>query len=320
MDEKFVYSNCIGTFAFSEGKISDRALFSDIITANNVLEKNDWLSEEKKLVGDDKVLFLGFKNEKLTNVKFTNDIRKLELVSVQLKQYESKIAQAILEIAKSKVKTSVQDDELVVQAISSIQELNKSINLFCKRLREWYGLRNPELVASVSDNEAFLKEVLKDNTTSEMGANLSSEDRNEIKHLAEAVSKLIDLRERQEKYLENTMSKVCPNLLKVAGPAIGAKLLSTAGSLKRLAMLPASTVQLLGAEKSMFNFLRKKTKKMPRFGVLHEHRLVSTAAEKNKGKRARLLADKISIAARVDYFKGEYVGDDLAKQIEDRIK
>ncbi len=319
MPDKFVYTSCIGTFLFSESyEIAEKILFPDVVAANRKLEQNEWTDEEKKLISSagGKILFLGFKKEKISGVVFTNDLKKLEAASRQLKPHEGKIFAAIIRIAKSKVKDSVQDDELIIQAVSSMQELDKSASMLSKRLREWHGLRNPELASVITDNARFVKEVLEDSGKSEMGAELSAEDQAEIKELAEEVVKLLLLRAKTEKYLEKRMKEVCPNILAVAGAAIGAKLLMSAGSLRRLAMLPASTVQLLGAESAMFKFLRKKSKKMPRFGILHEHKLIASSPEKEKGKAARLLADKITIAARVDYFKGKFIGDKLLKEIE----
>ena len=98
-----------------------------------------------------------------------------------------------------------------------------------------------------------------------MRADLNPSDLAEIDELAKTIIQLISLRRRNEKYMENKMNEICPNLVSVSGAAIGAKLLNAAGSLKRLATMPASTLQLLGAERAMFNFLRKKSKKMPRF-------------------------------------------------------
>ncbi len=323
MPDKFAYTSCIGTFLFSEShEIAEKIMFPDVVAANRTLEQSEWTDEERKLVLSEggKILFLGFKKEKIGSVVFTSDLKKLEAASRQLRQYEGKIIAAILRIAKSKVKDSVQDDELIVQAVSSMQELDKSASMLSKRLREWYGLKNPELAASVDDNAAFVKSLLEDTQNSEMGAELAAEDVAEIKELAGEVARLLLLRAKTEKYLEKRMREVCPNLLAVAGAAIGAKLLTSAGSLRRLAMLPASTVQLLGAESAMFKFLRKKSKKMPRFGILHEHKMIASAAEKEKGKAARLLADKITIAARVDYFKGKFVGDKLLKEMQEKSR
>ncbi len=323
MPDRFIYTSCIGAFLFSEShEISEKLLFSDVIASSRKLEQSEWTDEERNLVSSagGKILFLGFKKEKIGGVVFTSDLKKLDSASRQLRQYEGKIASAIAKIAKSKVKDSVQSDELVIQAASSMNELDKAAGMLSKRLREWYGLRNPELAASLSDNEAFVRVVLEDSGKSEMGAELAQEDVAEIKELAQEAAKLLLLRAKTEKYLEKRMKDICPNILAVSGAAIGAKLLAAAGSLKRLAMMPASTLQLLGAESAMFKFLRKKSKKMPRFGILHEHKMISEAAEREKGKAARLLADKISIAARVDYFKGKFVGDELLKEIKERTR
>lgn len=322
MAEKFVYSSCIGTFLFSESnELLDKMLFSDVLAANKKLQDNEWTGEEKGLLGGGgKILFLGFKKEKPDRVSFTNDLRKLEAAEKKLQQYESRINEAIIMIAKNKIKESVEDDELIIQSASSVEELDKGLSMLAKRLREWHGLQNPELAANISDNARFAREVLEGRHKSEMGAELKDEDKAEINELAKAVVQLLQLRARNEGYLERKMRQLCPNLLAVAGVAIGAKLLAAAGSLRRLALLPASTVQILGAERSMFRFLRKKSKKMPRFGILHEHKLIASANEKEKGKAARLLADKISIAARVDYFKGKFMGDVLLREIEEKTK
>lgn len=323
MADRFIYSSCIGTFLFSESyEISEKIFFSDVISANRKLEQSEWTDEERKLVSSagGKILFLGFKKEKINGVVFTSDLKKLEAASRQLQQHDAKISEAIMKIAKSKVKDSVQSDELIIQAAGSIQELDKAAGMLSKRLREWYGLKNPELASGISDTSKFVKEVLQDSGKSEMGAEIAAEDEAEMKELAEQVAKLLLIRAKTEKYIEKKMKEVCPNLLAVAGAAIGAKMLASAGSLRRLAMLPASTVQLLGAESAMFKFLRKKSKKMPRFGILHEHKAIATAPENRKGRAARLLADRISIAARVDYFKGKFVGDRLLKEIEEKTR
>ncbi len=323
MPDKFIYTSCIGTFLFSESlEVEGKLIFPDVVAASRKLEQNEWTDEERKLVSSvgGKILFLGFKKEKIGSVVFTNDIKKLDAASRQLKSYERLVRDALIKVAKGKVKDSVQSDELIIQAASSMKELEKAAGMLSKRLGEWYGLRNPELAASVSDSAAFVNAVLGDSGKSEMGAELAQEDVAEMKELAHEAAKLLLLRAKTEKYLEKRMKSVCPNILAVSGAAIGAKLLAKAGSLKRLAMMPASTLQLLGAESAMFKFLRKKSRKMPRFGILHEHKMIAEAAEKEKGKAARLLADKISIAARVDYFKGGFVGDMLLKEIEAKSK
>ena len=317
----FVYSNCIGTFLFSDDlEIKESVFFGDVIEANRKLASGEWLDEELALlkkIRDRKALFLGFKNKKPENVSFTSDVKKLARANQKLLKHEAKIRETALKIARLGIKESVKPDELIAQASNSIQELDRTVSRLSKRLREWYGLKNPELAAGIEDNFRFVREMLEDKKTSEMGAELAAADVDEMKELAGEIERLLKLRARQENYMEKRIKESCSNIAAVAGASIGAKLIASAGSLRNLAFMPATKLQILGAERSMFNFLRKKTKKMPRFGILHEHKFIASAEESRKGKAARLLADKISIAARIDYFKGEFAGDKL---LEDVIK
>ena len=116
------------------------------------------------------------------------------------------------------------------------------------------------------------------------------------------------------------MKRHCPNLAVVAGASTGAELVVQAGSLQRLAMLPASTIQLLGAERELFRHLKDKKQRPPKAGVLHSHPLVTAASKKQQGRIAKLLADKISIAIRVDYFKGQFVGDKLLDALKKKLE
>ena len=152
-----------------------------------------------------------------------------------------------------------------------------------------------------------------------MGGDLSKEDIKPFMDLAKKIKEMYEFKQMQTEYLEKVMKEYCPNISAVAGESIGAKLLALAGSLKRLAFFPASTVQLLGAEKSLFRHLRTGARP-PRHGVIVQHPLVASASQKDHGKRARALADKISLAAKIDYFKGEFIGEKLRTDLEKRFK
>src|SRR4030065_417735 len=110
-----------------------------------------------------------------------------------------------------------------------------------------------------------------------------------------------------------------PNFSAVAGPLLGARLLSVAGSLDRLAMMPSSTIQLLGAEKALFRHLKGEGK-APKYGILFGHPLIQQATKETKGKVARLVAAKLSIAARLDRFAGKDEGESLRKQLEESMR
>ena len=235
--------------------------------------------------------------------------------------------EANLKITKAKIKDSVNEDQLVIQAVSSINEIEKVSNLLTRRLREWYSYYNPEFSGSIENNEKFVELILKKdkntllkeiNVNDSMGADFKKDDLKPMNDQALQIIEVNKLKEKQNNYLEKLLSKYCPNITAICPVSIAALLLKQAGSLKRMAMLPASTIQLLGAEKALFRHLRNKKNAAPKYGYLHEHPLV--AKSNNKGKTARVLADKISIAARIDYFKGKFMGDRLKKQIEAKIK
>ena len=112
------------------------------------------------------------------------------------------------------------------------------------------------------------------------------------------------------------MKKYCPNVLELAGVTIGAQLLELAKSLRRMAFLPASTIQLLGAEKALFRHL-KTGSRSPKYGVIFQHPLIQNTKRSKRGKKARQLADKLSICAKLDFFKGEFLAKEYRKELEE---
>jgi nucleolar protein 56 len=152
-----------------------------------------------------------------------------------------------------------------------------------------------------------------------MGADLDYKDIKPIMNLAESAKALYQLRDTHEQYLDALMKEYCPNVHALAGTLITAKLIAHAGGLMDLAKMPASTVQLLGAEKALFRHL-KTGARPPKYGVIFQHPLISKARREDKGRASRALADKISIAARVDAFEGKFIGDRLKQELEEMFK
>jgi nucleolar protein 56 len=152
-----------------------------------------------------------------------------------------------------------------------------------------------------------------------MGGDLKKEDLEPLLKLCKQINELYKFKITQEKYLETIMEKTCPNITAIATYFIGAKLIQHAGSLRRLILMPSSTVQLLGAEEALFRHI-KTGARCPKYGVLHNHPLISKVDRKDVGKVARTLASKISIASKVDYGKGKFIGDKLLKEIEEKFK
>lgn len=262
--------------------------------------------------------------------KATKEQTKKLLKHFKNKKYFSDFYKKNLLITKKRLKKSVKNDLLIIQTISSIEEQNRVINILAKRLREWYELYNPEFSKQVTDHENFVNKIIKKNKKEllreikldeekTMGADLPKEDLDIIVDLAREVDRLYKLKERQTRYLERLMKKTCPNVNEVSGSLIGAKLISLAGSLEKLSELPSSTIQLLGAEKALFRHLRTGAK-VPKHGILFQHPLISKTKKRMHGKVARALADKISIATKVDYFKGKFIGNKLKRELEERFK
>ncbi len=236
-------------------------------------------------------------------------------------------------------------DKMVIQAIEALDDIDKVTNLMVSRLREWYSLHFPEIDEILPKHQqyvVFVRETgLRENITREkleklglseskiekilrakarsMGAVMGRKDIEIIQMLAAEIDDLYRLREKIEDYLEDAMDDVAPNLKALVGAKLAARLISLAGGLKELAMMPSSTIQVLGAEKALFRHLRSGAKP-PKHGVIYQYPAINRSPWWQRGKIARALAGKLAIAARVDYFSGEYIAEELKQEIETRIK
>ncbi len=238
------------------------------------------------------------------------------------------------ELSKQKIKESVNRDNLVIHVNNAIEELDKSINVFVERLRELYSLHFPEMDRIIDNHETYVRLVekfgdrknfddkqLNQFKVKSSGMEFNEKDIDTVKLFASNVTKLYELREALSKYLSSLLKEIAPNFSSIAGDTIGGKLISKAGGLERLARMPSSTVQLLGSEKALFRFLKSKGRaKSPKYGLIFNHPLVQNSPADKQGKIARLLASKLSIAARIDYYSKEYVGDKMKKDLEAKVK
>ncbi len=309
---KYLYSTCFESFVIEDSKVIDKIEFKDILDRNKKLEKGLWIDEEEQLIKKHNPgTFIGFKKD--DKLKLSQDLSLVHEIELDFRP-------ANLKITQIKIKESVTSDLLIIQCINTIDDLNQDINRMVKRLREWYSLYDPETNENISDHEAFVNTVIKGvKDRGLMGADLKEKDLKPIFDLASSTKELFELKNRLTEYLDKSMKKICPNITEIAGALIGAKLMEAAGSLKRMASMPSSTVQLLGAEKALFRHLTKGALP-PKYGFIHEHPMISRAKRKDHGKVARALADKISLAARVDYFKGDFIGDRLKAELEERFR
>lgn len=223
-----------------------------------------------------------------------------------------------LEETKRKLRESVNEETLIIQAKESIDDLKKTTNVLTTRLREWYGYYNPEFEKELKDNEKFVELVPKEKPAKDsLGGKFEKKDVEKINNFAKEINNKYLLIKELEKYLEELMQKICPNITVLTGVQIGAELIIIARSLKRLSEMSASKIQLLGAEEALLRHL-KTDSKSPKYGVLFMHPLVQKAKE--RGKAAKIIAEKIAIAVKVDRFKGNFIGNELRKETEEKIR
>ncbi|XP_019942304.2 nucleolar protein 56 [Paralichthys olivaceus] len=253
--------------------------------------------------------------------------------------------------SRAKVKFNVNRvDNMIIQSIALLDQLDKDINTFSMRVREWYGYHFPELIRIVPDNSMYcrltqlignrkelseeslegLEEVVMDGakaqaileaSRSSMGMDISPIDLINIERFSNRVVSLAAYRLELQEYLRSKMSQVAPNLAALIGEVVGARLISHAGSLTNLAKYPASTVQILGAEKALFRALKTRGN-TPKYGLIFHSTFIGRAAAKNKGRISRYLANKCTIASRIDCFSEvptSVFGDRLREQVEERL-
>jgi nucleolar protein 58 len=220
-------------------------------------------------------------------------------------------------------------DVMIIQAISLLDDLDKELNTYAMRVKEWYGWHFPEMAKIINDNVAYARVVIKLGMRSNastadlsdilpeeiegavkmaaeisMGTEISDEDLETIESLADQVVDLTEFRVTLSSYLSARMQAIAPNLTAVVGELVGARLIAHAGSLISLSKSPASTIQILGAENALFRALKTKHD-TPKYGLIYHASLIGQASGRNKGKMSRMLAAKAALSLRIDAQEGK---------------
>ncbi len=259
----------------------------------------------------------------------SHDINEFEKISEYiLLNHKTELYNAVINKTKEDLSKLNFEDDYIIQAINAVDELDKTINLLSKRLRRFILTYLPELSLSNIDNEKLCllltskskKEIPKSKgITQTMGSNVPKETEQTIKDFASTISRLFEMRKQLLSFIISQEEKLMKNFSAIAGPTIAARLLAKAGSIQNLVNMPASTIQILGAEKAFFRHL-VNGKKGPKYGILYQHPLVQKVKSKNRGKMARAIADKLAIAIKVDYFDNKDVSTELLEDIQKRYE
>ena len=337
-----------GYFAFNgENELISKKLFPEDEIINRLAEINDKkiVKEELDIISEiseeyDEIIIES--NKRLSdydNAKLTikNPNQGGEYLRSHYDEFgldDEEITKIYQSFAIYKIKKeSASEDKHLIQAINSIDEIDESVSKLIERIREWYALYFPEMEV-VRNNETYIKlisenaskdEIVKakpeafPNDIIDLEDDINPQDLEIMNNYAKSIHELQKTRRDIEDYIDSKMESIAPNLKLLVGSTLGAKLISHAGGIKRLAMYPSSTVQIMGAEKALFRHL-KSGDRPPKYGLIYQHPQVRGAKWWNRGKIARMLAGRISLAVRRDVFTktfDENVFEDFKAQVEE---
>mmetsp|Transcript_46061 Transcript_46061/g.115549 ORF Transcript_46061/g.115549 Transcript_46061/m.115549 type:complete len:399 (-) Transcript_46061:1386-2582(-) len=262
---------------------------------------------------------------------------------------KSKVLSLTHSVFGEKIKISgAKIDGMVIHAIRLFDEIERSINSYSMRLREWYGWHFPELSGLISDNILFAKTVslietknrvpfidlseffssnlsneIKEASQISFGLDIFPDDLACILSLSGQIIAFFEFRVMLEKYIKNRMYSLAPNLSAIVGEKIGARLIAHCGSLINLSKYPASTVQILGAEKALFKALKNQNF-TPKYGLIYHASLIIQSSKSLKGKMSRITSGKVSLSARIDALGENKYGGSIGlknkKKIERRLR
>ena len=336
-----------GFFAFdSENELISKKLFPEDEIISRLAEINDKqiVKEEKEIIEEvsmeyDEILIES--NKRLSDydnpkvvIRTPNQAGEyLRDNYAEFELDEAEIAKIYQNLAIYKIKKeSSSEDKHLIQAVNSIDEIDESISKLIERIREWYALYFPEMDV-IKNNETYIKLISENKSKDEivkakpdafpddiidLDEDINPEDLEIMNNYAKSIHELQKSRKNIENFIDHKMESIAPNLRLLVGPTLGAKLISHAGGIKRLALYPSSTVQIMGAEKALFRHL-KSGDRPPKYGLIYQHPQVRGAKWWNRGKIARMLAGRISLAVRRDVFTktfDENVFEEFKAQVE----
>jgi nucleolar protein 56 len=287
----YLITKWFGVFVCDSDKIQKKILFQkngsdivkhlEIIKSNGILEEENTISDGLNLVVNEK---------RLQQIgKYQPDYNWFKSYTIASEDFgfsKDLLQQVSIMLAKDKIFHLLSAKDLqIIQMMNALDELKQSLNLFSERMNYWSVLPNSEE---------------KITPFKEMTVNMNKE-----------VSRL-------EQQIQKDMTNLAPNISLLVGSLLGARLISLAGGLQKLAMMPASTVQLLGAEKALFRF-KKEGGKPPKHGVIYQHVLINKSNKKVRGKIARVFALKIILAAKADVFTKRDISQNLVNDLSFRV-
>lgn len=237
--------------------------------------------------------------------------------------YRRLLHETAMSVAKERITSRLSgQDAYIIHAVNALDDMNEAYNALTERLAEWYGVHYPEHRARPQELISFIlqygsreaSDSLK--AVDSIGAQMSENDVHAVQGLASAAQKLFDERKALEIYISSSVESFAPNLSSLLGPLLAARFIALAGGLDKLARMPASTIQVMGAGEALFKHLRAGAPS-PKHGLIFSHPFICGSPKRIRGKVSRMLSAKTAIAARVDYYSGNPVDlGDLKEKVE----
>jgi nucleolar protein 56 len=288
----YLVTKWFGTFICDKKGIKEKILFpkdeKEISKRLTKIKNGEVLSEEKKISKNLEVITCEKRLQKIGTYE-PSDIffKKIKIEPEKFDFSKDLLQKASVLASKNQVEEKLESEDIqIIQMINTLDDLIHTSNLLSERLECWKEIKASK--KRIQPLENVYSSVLK-----------------EIKSL--------------ENQIDEDMMNVAPNVSKLAGPLIGARLISLSGGLDRLGFLPASTIQILGAEKALFRY-KKEGGRPPKHGVIFQHSYINKASRGTRGKIARVFANKISTASKADAFTKRDIADELTKDLQKRIK
>ncbi len=305
---EYLVTKWFGSFLLNEKGVKEKRLFPKnaeeiakrllAIQNGEILEEERELAKGKPIVGERRLESLGILD--------SNKMIQCEIASEKYDFDDVLLHEASIIAAEKKIKKEGKKKEKerqIEQLVKAMDDLLHISNLLSERLREWrnFKIDGKELAKIVNESGEYKKDI------------------QPIRSLAKILLETLNVEKEMEKHIEEGMLAAAPNISELVGTTLGARLISLAGGVEKLAFMPSSTIQLLGAERALFRHL-KSDAPPPKHGVIFQHELINRAPREQRGKIARALAAKISIAAKADAFTKKNIVEKLKMKLDERLR
>lgn len=289
---RYLITKWFGTFLCDKTAVQKEILFpktgKEIVQRLREIEKNTILAEEKKIVKNTNVIVNEKRLQDLGLYQKDDPVFRTLLIPPEQYGFSQDLLHEVsMLMAQDKIHEQLQSEDLqLIQMVNALDDLVQTANLLSERLSCW---------------------------------SLLPTSKKKVKPFEKTLSAVNDEIARLQDQIEKDMKTIAPNTSRIIGPLIGARLIALAGGMHKMAMMPASTIQLLGAEKALFRF-KKDGGRPPKHGVIFQHPMINGAPKTQRGKIARLLATKLSTAIKADVFTKNDITDQLQKDIKTRLE